>query len=455
VFDIVAELAGFAKYTRQGVEARAGVNLTLDIVLTLGRLDESITVRGESPLLETQKPIQAVNIAGDFLRMLPLSTRRDLTDALEVTPGVTARNLIANNGTQTYMLRGTDVEQHVVQIDGADMVTSRQGRMETVRLPTYAVADSQVKTGGADASAPAGLGVVFNVTTKVGTNRLSGTAGVHYQNRGWNANNDPLGVPAIAESSEVEASLGGPIKVDRAWFFASYFYLHRNSQISRTPTQLNNLRASIPGWQPFDNRSRHHTGFIKVNAQVGSRHQLHGFFLKPRGFEEANASTDSRRFSPSGTTGNGVAGRLYSAWTNRWRLVPHVRRQDVARCFRGPGLRRPASAHLRLDQRVGGTAGRQRSARHRGQQPELQRDPGQEAHRASRRELVPHRVDGFSRVPDRGLHAAVVAVEHGNELPQWGIHPGGGPTARSRGPDVGLHSLPPSGRGSGAVGDYH
>ena len=49
---------------------------------------------------------------------------------------------------------------------------------------------------------------------------------------------------------------------------------------------------------------------------MSSRHQLHGFFLKPRGFEEANASTDSRRYSPSGTTGNGVAGRLFSAWTN-------------------------------------------------------------------------------------------------------------------------------------------
>ena len=316
VFDVVAELAGFTKYTRQGVEVRAGLNLTLDIVLTLGSVAESVVVRGGSPLLETQKPIQAVNIAGDFLRELPLSTRRDVTDVLEATPGVTARNLIANNGTQTYMLRGTDVEQHVVLIDGADMVTSRQGRMETVRLPTDAVADSQVKTGGADASAPAGLGVVFNVTTRVGTNRFSGTAGLHHQNRRWNADNDPRGVPAIADSSEVEASLGGPIRADRAWFFASYFYLHRDSQISRTPTQLNNLRASLPGWQPFDNRSRHDTAFIKVNAEVRSRHQLHGFFLKPRGFEEANASTDSRRYSPSGTTGNGVAGRLYSAWTN-------------------------------------------------------------------------------------------------------------------------------------------
>jgi len=316
VFDIVAQLAGFAKYTRQAVEVRAGLNLTLDIVLTLGSVEENVIVSGNPPLLETQKPIQAVNIAGDFQRLLPLSTRRDVTDALEVTPGVTARNLPVNNGTQTYMLRGTDVEQHVVLIDGADMVTSRQGRMETVRLPTNAVADSQVKTGGADASAPAGLGVVFNVTTRVGTNRLSGTAGVHHQNRRWNADNDPLGVPAMAESSEMEASLGGPIRVDRAWYFASYFYLHRNSQISRTPTQLNNLRASLPGWQPFDNRSRHGTGFIKVNTQVRARHQLHGYFLKPRGFEETNATTDSRRYSPSGTTGNGVAGRLYSAWTN-------------------------------------------------------------------------------------------------------------------------------------------
>jgi hypothetical protein len=81
VFDVVAELAGFTKYTRQGVEVRAGLNLTLDIVLTLGSVAESITVSGDPPLLETQKPIHAVNIAGDFQRQLPLSTRRDVTDA--------------------------------------------------------------------------------------------------------------------------------------------------------------------------------------------------------------------------------------------------------------------------------------------------------------------------------------------------------------------------------------
>ena len=401
VFDVVAELAGFTKYTRQGVEVRAGLNLTLDIVLTLGSVEENIIVSGDSPLLETQKPIQAVNIAGDFQRLLPLSTRRDVTDALEVTPGVTARNLIANNGTQTYMLRGTDVEQHVVQIDGADMVSSRQGRMETVRLPTNAVADSQVKTGGADASSPAGLGVVFNVTTRVGTNRFSGSAGVHHQNRAWNADNDPLGVPAIAESSEVEASLGGPIRADRAWFFASYFYLHRNSQISRTPTQLNNLRASIPGWQPFDNRSRHGTGFIKVNAQVRvstSAARILPETARLRGGQcvDGQPPFQPERHHRQRRRRTALFGLDQHADDDHWRLVQHVRRQDVARRLQGPRLRRPAGARLRLGQHLGGTAGRQRSRRHHWQQPELQCHAGQQAHRASRRELVPNGLDGLS-----------------------------------------------------------
>jgi hypothetical protein len=49
---------------------------------------------------------------------------------------------------------------------------------------------------------------------------------------------------------------------------------------------------------------------------VRGRRQLHGFFLNSGGSEEANASTNSRRFNASGVTGSGVAGRLYSAWTN-------------------------------------------------------------------------------------------------------------------------------------------
>ena len=276
VYEIRAEQAGFAKAVRTEVEVRAGLNLTIDFEMKVGTVEETVTVTGEAPLLETEKPIQAVNVAGDFQRDLPLSTRHDLTDSLEVTPGVAARTFISNNGTQVYMLRGTDVEQHVVLIDGADMGSSRQGRTDFVNFSTATVADSQVKTGGADAAAPIGLGVVLNVATKSGTNQLHGTLGASYQAMSWNGNNDPKGVPTISDGSDPEVAAGGPIKRDRAFFFGSWRYLNRNSQVSRNPTQLANLTAVQPGWKPFDNHSRTRSLFLKANMRLSDQHQLSG-----------------------------------------------------------------------------------------------------------------------------------------------------------------------------------
>jgi hypothetical protein len=316
VFSVEAELQGFSKFTQPGVEVRAGLNLTVDVRLSVGTVSETVTVSGVSPVLETERAIQSVNIAGDFQMTLPLTVRHDLTDALEVTPGVTSRSFIANNGTQVYMVRGTDVEQHVVQIDGADMGSSRQGRTDYVNMSTFGVADTQVTTGGADATVPIGLGVVMDVTSKSGTDQLRGNAGSSFQGRAWNADNAPGGIPTISNGYDAEAALGGPVAPGRMWFFGSYRYFQRDTQISRNPSQLSNLRAVSPGWQPFDNHSRNHDTFLKLATQVSPRHQLNGFVLHRNTSEEGNQSTNIKPLSAGGTRGIGVSARLYSAWTN-------------------------------------------------------------------------------------------------------------------------------------------
>ena len=316
VFEIVAEKPGFSKSLRPGIEVRAGLNLNLDIEMKTGTLQETVTVTEEAPLLETEKPIQAVNVAGDFQRALPLSTRHDLTDALEVAPGVAARTFISNNGTQVYMLRGTDVEQHVILIDGADMSSARQSRTDTVNFATSSVSDSQVKTGGADATAPAGLGVLLNVATKSGTDQFHGTAEVSYQARAWNGNNDPKGVPTISDGVQPEVSIGGPIKKGRAWFFGSYKYVYRNSQISRSAAQLANLRSVQADWQPFDNHSRTPSIFLKGSTQLTSKHQMSGFYLRQSGYEEGNQAPSLKAFSAGGISGFGASTRVFSSWTN-------------------------------------------------------------------------------------------------------------------------------------------
>ena len=154
---------------------RAGLNLTVDFDLKVGGVQESVTVSGQSSILETEKPELAAYVSSVFQRDLPLSTRHDLSDSLEVTPGVAARSFISNNGNQVYMLRGTDVEQHVVLVDGGDMGSSRQGRTDFVNFSTLSVADTEVKTGGGDATQPIGFGVILNIEAKSGTDQFHGS----------------------------------------------------------------------------------------------------------------------------------------------------------------------------------------------------------------------------------------------------------------------------------------
>jgi hypothetical protein len=90
-YTVTAELQGFSKYSRAGLVVRAGLNIAVDIVLMVGAMSETVQVTGESPMLEIQKPVQSVNISGDMQRALPLGTRKDFSEFLEVTPGVTAR----------------------------------------------------------------------------------------------------------------------------------------------------------------------------------------------------------------------------------------------------------------------------------------------------------------------------------------------------------------------------
>ncbi|MCU0255879.1 MAG: carboxypeptidase-like regulatory domain-containing protein, partial [Vicinamibacterales bacterium] len=124
---ISAELMGFAKLERPGVLVRAGLNLALDISMQIGAMTETVEVKLETPMLEVSSPVQAVNIEGDLQRALPTASRRDYTDFLELTPGMNSY-VSPSRGAGLYHMRGSRIETHVVQLDGADMGSLRQAR---------------------------------------------------------------------------------------------------------------------------------------------------------------------------------------------------------------------------------------------------------------------------------------------------------------------------------------
>jgi hypothetical protein len=247
-YTITVERAGFAKFTQPQVRVGAGLTLGLDIPMQVGGVSENVVVKREAPMLEVTRPGQVLNISGDFQRELPLSQRRNWDQFLELLPGATMQSTRFASPTVPY--RGAAGGSQVFQIDGMD-ATGRRNDGSDTKFNVDAILDIQVRTATADASTPLGQGVVANIVTRSGTNVLRGFGSVLWRDKKWNSNNLPGGTAPGLAIFQPDAALGGPVLRDRTFFFGSYRHIKTEGALSRTATQVANLKAIAPGFTPF------------------------------------------------------------------------------------------------------------------------------------------------------------------------------------------------------------
>src|SRR5262245_54211940 len=169
-YTISVELAGFSKARHTGILIRGGNTFALDIALKVGGLEEAVTVESESPMLEISKPSNVLNFDGELQRNMPIASRRNWSDFLELTPGVIARSFDDGSGRMVYFGHGTEHFAHVIQLEGTIASNYFDAQVTYVGMGADMIQDIQVKTGGVDASAPMGTGLVINVVTKSGGN---------------------------------------------------------------------------------------------------------------------------------------------------------------------------------------------------------------------------------------------------------------------------------------------
>ena len=317
-YTVTAEKIGFSKFERKGVSVRAGLNIALDIDLAVGNLNQTVEVTaGDTPLLETVSAEQAINISGEMVRGLPLTGRREWSDTLQLTPGILSASTDAYGG-QVYFVRGSENENHATLLDGADIGSFQQNWPSNyIAMSTEALGDIQVKTGATDASSPSAMGMVINMATPTGGNSFHGAAALLASPRGWNANNTPGGISAVSDSLQPDFAFSGPIKKNKAWFFASGRYIHRNDGISRTSTQLTRLLQADPAFQPFDNQAR---GFIyagNATVQLSEKHKLFGLVQYDSRTQGGNTETYAGNYATNQYGGGTYALRLSSTWTTK------------------------------------------------------------------------------------------------------------------------------------------
>jgi len=229
VYTVVYELAGFNTVRREGIQLALGFTATLNIELALATLQETVTVTGESPVIDTTATRVQQNFKTEQLMSIP--NGRDMWSLLAVTPAVQMTRIdVGGNraGTQTgYSAYGLTGQVRVL-IEGINTTEGTGGAgfyfdyssLEEVFLGTTAQTAEMPNPG-----------VQSQFIARSGGNQFSGEAYLDWYNGSLQGSNIPQDVidRGIREhSNEIDKyydwalNVGGPILQDKLWWFGTY-----------------------------------------------------------------------------------------------------------------------------------------------------------------------------------------------------------------------------------------
>src|SRR5439155_14355845 len=169
-YRISAKLAGFQSFERGGLILQVGKTLEVGVTLAVGRLEETVHVQAESPLVDTTNVRVGGNIGTDELSELP-AMNRNFFSTVALLPGVqfSPSNQMGND---TIVASGQTTQNNGVSIDGGydsdDALGTSPGAQ--VRVPLESIQEFQVITSMYDAEFGRASGAIVNAVTKAGTN---------------------------------------------------------------------------------------------------------------------------------------------------------------------------------------------------------------------------------------------------------------------------------------------
>ena len=313
-YTLTAELSGFAAFRREGILLRAGATFQVDITMEVGTLAETITVTAESPMIEVARPSNVLNIDAKFQKEVPVVESHFWSDFLQYTPGVLSRPHNDGSGRQNYFGNANEHRENVVMMDGMFAGNYNDYNINRTGLSTEAIEDTQVKTGGVDASAPMGMSLVINMVSKSGGDQFQGSVGGDLQPLSWNDNNAPTGSPSIHAVHQSDYSLGGPIKREQAWFFAALRKSEIVAGVGRAPALLALHKAFNPDKTLGNSRISSLMPFVKVTTKLGNNHTLAGIFQSDRLDQDIWSEISFDQVDVLSTGGQMYGAKLTSTW---------------------------------------------------------------------------------------------------------------------------------------------
>jgi hypothetical protein len=250
---------GFKTEAKGGITLTVGASLTLDQILLVGSINETVSVQSEVPAVQTSSSEISAVVNASTVRELPLNGR-SWTDLAELQPGVNAIHTQpdfsagtdrGNRGFgQQLTISGARPQQNNYRLDGVSLNDYANGAPGSVlggNLGVDAIQEFSVITSNYSADYGKTSGGVVNAITRSGTNQIHGSAYEFLRNSKLDAKNyfDTGTIPPF-KRNQFGGTIGGPIQKDGTFFFADFEGIRQSKGITTVATVPSaNARAGI------------------------------------------------------------------------------------------------------------------------------------------------------------------------------------------------------------------
>lgn len=257
-YRVTASLQGFKTKVQEGIVLRVSDRTRLVMTLELGEIKEIVTVTGQAPLIETASNTLGGTITRSQVDNLPLNGR-DPNYLLALVPGVNLRGNMFQQSMNGLNTGGQSVGLVTFLMDGVDAsrvdaqtITITYGRSQNriARVNAEGIEEFKMYENSFSSEFGGSAGAAVNIITRSGGNSFHGSAFEFLRNEKLDARNyfnkPPAAKPAF-RLNQFGGSLGGPIKKDRAFFFASYEGIRQRTGtalVGLVPTQA--YRDTLP-----------------------------------------------------------------------------------------------------------------------------------------------------------------------------------------------------------------
>ena len=243
LYIVTVEAQGFRRYRREGVTLSVGERVRLDVALTAGNVQESVTVSSNASLLRTETGSLGQVIPNRRITDLPLDGR-NFFSLVTLVPGVAQPPPTTSGVPSLPRIGGGRPRVNEYLYDGISALQPEPGQVAFFPI-VDAIQEFKVEINSPPAEFGRFNGGVVNLTTKSGTNEFHGSLFYFLRNEALNARN--LFTPKTAANPQKPVFrrnqygfvFGGPVMRDRTFFFGDFQgtrQLIGRSVVSTVPT---------------------------------------------------------------------------------------------------------------------------------------------------------------------------------------------------------------------------